>query len=69
MLGYVVVKAEVPLHEHFHLRVWNDVSLVYFEEAVEDDDEFTDTSGDSSAILRTLATDFRMEALAVEHSL
>ena len=41
----------------------------YFDEAVEDDDEFREMGGNNSAndIFLTLATDFRTEAPALEH--
>jgi len=41
----------------------------YFDEAVEDDDEFRELGGNNSAndIFRTLATDFLTEAPALEH--
>ncbi len=41
----------------------------YFDEAVEDDEEFRDIGGNNSAndIFLTLATDFRTEAPALEH--
>ena len=41
----------------------------YFEEAVEDEEEFREMGGNSSAsdIFLTLATDFRTEAPALEH--
>jgi hypothetical protein len=44
-------------------------SLCHFEEAVEDDEEFMEIGGKSSAndIFLTLATDFLTEALALEH--
>jgi hypothetical protein len=43
--------------------------LSHFEEAVEDDDEFLEIGGKSSAndIFLTLATDFCTEAPAFEH--
>jgi hypothetical protein len=45
------------------------VSMAHFEGAVDDDDEFRDIGGKSSAndIFRTLATDFLTEAPALEH--
>ncbi len=41
----------------------------YFDEAVEDDEEFCEIGGNNLAndIFRTLATDFRTEAPALEH--
>ena len=41
----------------------------YFDEAVEDEEEFREMGGNSSArdIFLTLATDFRTEAPALEH--
>ncbi len=41
----------------------------YFDEAVEDDEEFREIGGNNSAnnIFLTLATDFRTEAPALEH--
>ena len=41
----------------------------YFDEAVEDDEEFREMGGNNSAndIFLTLATDFRTEAPALEH--
>ena len=41
----------------------------YFDEAVEDEDEFREMGGNNSAndIFLTLATDFRTEAPALEH--
>ena len=41
----------------------------YFDEAVEDDEEFHEMGGNNSAndIFLTLATDFRTEAPALEH--
>ncbi len=41
----------------------------YFDEAVEDDDEFREMGGNNSAndIFLTLATDFRTEVPALEH--
>ncbi len=45
------------------------MSLVHFEEAVDDDEEFREIGGKSSAkdIFLTLATDFLTEAPALEH--
>ncbi len=42
---------------------------VYFDEAVEDDDEFREIGGNNSAndIFLTMATDFLTEAPALEH--
>ncbi len=41
----------------------------YFDEAIEDDEEFREMGGNNSAndIFLTLATDFRTEAPALEH--
>ena len=41
----------------------------YFDEAVEDEEELREMGGNSSAsdIFRTLATDFRTDAPALEH--
>ena len=41
----------------------------YFDEAIEDDEEFREMGGNNSAndIFLTLATDFLTEALALEH--
>jgi hypothetical protein len=45
------------------------LALAHFEEAVDDEDEFREIGGKSSArdIFLTLATDFPTEAPALEH--
>ncbi len=53
------------------LRIWvrKLLALAHFEEAVDDEDEFWEIGGKSSAkdIFRTLATDFLTKAPALEH--
>ncbi len=53
------------------LRIWirKLLAMAHFEEAVDDEDEFREIGGNSSAkdIFLTLATDFLTEAPALEH--
>ncbi len=49
--------------------IWELLTLAHFEEAIDDEDEFREIGGKSSArdIFLTLATDFLTEAPALEH--
>ncbi len=51
------------------IRVWKLLTVAHFENAVEDEDEFWEIGGKSSAndIFLTLATNFHTEATAFEH--
>ena len=51
------------------IRIRKLLPLAHFEEAVDEEDEFRETGGKSSAkdIFLTLATDFLTEAPALEH--
>ncbi len=55
--------------DEFRIRVRKLLALAHFEEAVDDEDEFQEIGGKSSAkdIFVTLATDFLTEAPALEH--
>jgi len=55
----------------FQVRIRKRLALTHFEEAVDDDDEFQEIGGKSSAkdIFLTFATDFWTEAAAREHHL
>jgi hypothetical protein len=55
----------------FQVWIRKRLALTHFEEAIDDDDEFQEIGGKSSAkdIFLTFATDFRTEAAAREHHL
>ena len=57
--------------DKLRIRVPQLLALAHFEEAIDDEDEFREISGKSSAkdIFLTLATDFLTEAPALEHLL
>jgi len=55
--------------DQLRVRVRQQLALAHFEGAVDDEDEFREIGGKSSAkdIFLTLATDFLTEAPALEH--
>ncbi len=55
--------------DKLRIRIRQLLALAHFEEAVDDEDEFREIGGKSSAkdIFLTLATDFLTEAPALEH--
>ncbi len=62
-------EVEVLCVDELRIRVRKLLALAHFEEAVDDEDEFWEIGGKSSAkdIFLTLATDFLAEAPALEH--
>jgi len=62
---------EVEALRVYELRipVWKLLAVAHFEEAIEDEDEFREIGGKSSAsdIFLTLATDLLTEAPALQH--
>ncbi len=62
-------EVEVLCVDELWIWIWKLLTLAHFEEAVDDEDEFWEIGGKSSAkdIFLTLATDFLTEAPALEH--
>jgi len=62
-------KVEALRVDKLRIRIWEQLIVAHFEEAVEDEDKFWEIGGKSSArdIFLTLSTNFLTGAPALEH--